>query len=125
MTPNFIVTSAFLESIDACHPQRILFVYLHPEGLALNRENLVRAAEEGFDIDWFAEGFVEPDKYYDRVDKDGLMEIRVKWGGELCNHHENWLEINRQYAPLFIDVVWEAIKEELYLRERVERKSDI
>ena len=125
MTPNFIVTSAFLESIDACHPQRILFVYLHPEGLALNRENLVRAAEEGFDIDWFAEGFVESNKYYDRVEREGLMEIRVKWGGELCNHHENWLEINRQYAPLFIDVVWEAIKEELYLRERVERKSDI
>ena len=46
-------TAAILESLGACYTTA--FAALFPDGAELTRDNLLKAAEGGLDIGWFAE----------------------------------------------------------------------
>ncbi len=60
------ITRRWAQRHDACPEQVELFTKEWPDGAELTRDNLLRAADLGLDVDWLAEEILG-DRYWDEL----------------------------------------------------------
>lgn len=53
-----LITAKMLVELDACNEDVEFFKLLWPDGVTFRLKNLIRAADEGLDISWFAESIL-------------------------------------------------------------------